>query len=151
MENIFENFTVTILKLNKLVHRIKTIEMREYGLKTIHVMCVYYLSCNSEGLTATELVKQTLEDKAAISRALKGLRNNGYVTYDEKGYNARILLTESGKKLADDINGKAERAVNAGSAEFSEEQRIFFYRSLSAIAANLEEYLKKLNGENIND
>ena len=106
---------------------------------------------NSEGLTATELVKQTLEDKAAISRALKGLRNNGYVTYDEKGYNARILLTESGKKLADDINGKAERAVNAGSAEFSEEQRIFFYRSLSAIAANLEEYLKKLNGENIND
>ena len=69
----------------------------------------------------------------------------------KKAITRAYCLPKAVKKLADDINGKAERAVNAGSAEFSEEQRIFFYRSLSAIAANLEEYLKKLNGENIND
>ena len=41
MEKIFENFTVNILKLNKLVNKIKQFEMEEYGLKAIHVMCGY--------------------------------------------------------------------------------------------------------------
>ncbi|MGN1373278.1 MAG: hypothetical protein ACI4VK_04450 [Candidatus Coproplasma sp.] len=40
MEKIFEQFTITVLKLNKLVQKIKTCEMSDYGLKTIHVMCV---------------------------------------------------------------------------------------------------------------
>ena len=39
MEKIFENFTINILKLNKLVNRIKQYEMKEFGLRAIHVMC----------------------------------------------------------------------------------------------------------------
>ena len=38
MEKVFENFAVVIMKLNKLIQRIKQFEMREYGLKAIHVM-----------------------------------------------------------------------------------------------------------------
>ena len=80
MDKIFEHFTITILKLNKLVQKIKLYEMQEYGLKAIHVMCGYYLMENPDGLTASELVKLTLEDKAAISRALKTLQEKGFVT-----------------------------------------------------------------------
>ena len=71
MEKIFEHFTISILKLNKLVQKIKQYEMQEYDLKAIHVMCGYYLNEHPEGLTSSELVKLTLEDKAAISRELK--------------------------------------------------------------------------------
>ncbi len=147
MENIFEQFTITILKLNKLVNKIKTYEMQEYGLKTIHVMCAYYLKNHPEGLTASELTRLTLEDKAAISRALKTMHEKGYVNYDPNKYNAVILLTKEGEKLAAEISEKATRAVNAGSYEFTEKERLSFYHSLSAIAKNLEVYYGGLSAK----
>ena len=144
MENIFENFTITILKLNKLVQKIKNFEMQEYGLKTIHVMCIYYLNIHPEGLTASELTRLTLEDKAAISRALKVLQEKGYASYDQYKYNAEIRLTDGGKEFASIICQKADRAVSAGSYDFTEEQRTSFYRQLKAIAENLEKYYSGL-------
>lgn len=147
MESIFEQFTVTILKLNKLVQKIKLYEMQEYGLKTIHVMCMYYLKNNPAGLTASELVKLTLEDKAAISRALKTLQEKGFILYNPKKYNALIRLTDAGRKVADEVSDKAERAVAAGSYVFTEEERACFYKALGTIASNLETYYDGLIGE----
>lgn len=146
MEKVFENFTVTVLKLNKTVNKIKTLEMKEYGLKAIHVMCIYYLSEHPEGVTAAELAKLTLEDKAAISRGLSLLRNGGYVTYDQDKYNAEIRLTEAGKNLAAGIAEKSEKAVGAGSALFTEEEREKFYKTLQIIAENLSRYYEELSG-----
>lgn len=148
MEKIFENFTITVLKLNKLVNKIKTLEMREYGLKAVHVMCIYYLSEHPEGIKAADLVKLTLEDKAAISRGLALLRSHGYVKYDSDRYNAVIRLTESGKQIAKEIIEKSERAVNAGSAMFSDEEREHFYSALQIIADNLKDYYAHLSGVN---
>lgn len=144
MENIFENFTITVLKLNKLVQKIKNCEMQEYGLKTIHVMCGYYLNAHPDGLTAAELVKLTLEDKAAISRALKTLKEKGYVDYNPNHYNAVVSLTNDGKQLADFISDKATKAVVAGSYDFSDTERNNFYKALNAIADNLENYYNGL-------
>lgn len=144
MENIFENFTINILKLNKLVQKIKNYEMREYDLKTIHVMCAYFLYNYPQGLTASELVRLTLEDKAAISRALKTMQDKGFIQYDNNKYNAPIRLTDDGRKLALAIGDKAERAVKAGSADMTDEERIFFYKNLSSIVDQLEEYYCRL-------
>lgn len=144
MEKIFENFTVSVLKLNKLVQRIKQFEMREYKLKSVHVMCIYYLNEHREGLTASELMRLTYEDKAAISRALRQLLDYGYVKYDIKKYNSLITLTADGVRIADYVSLKADNAVKAGSAEFSEEERVFFYKSLAQITENLKHYYEEL-------
>ncbi len=144
MENRFENFTVAILKLNKLIQKIKLYEMRDYGLKAIHVMCVYYLRTRGE-LTASELSKLTLEDKAAISRAISFLNEKGFVNYDSNKYNAPIKLTGEGIKVSEYINRRAESAVNAGGDFLTEEERINFYSALEMIAENLKTYYEKLN------
>lgn len=144
MENVFESFTVTILKLNKLVQKIKNYEMRDYGLKTIHVMCGYYLKNRSDGLTASELSKLTLEDKSAISRALKTMHEKGFISYDPNKYNSVIRLTDKGKEFADAVCRKAEKAVVAGSYDFTEEERLSFYKALDAIAGNLAAYYNGL-------
>lgn len=144
MENIFENFTITILKLNKLVQKIKNFEMQEYGLKTIHVMCGYYLHENPDGLTASALAKLTLEDKAAISRALKTMQEKGLISYDPNKYNSHIQLTEKGREFAEAVKDKADRAVNAGSYDFTEDERRLFYKELGTIAVNLENYYSEL-------
>ena len=39
---------------------------------------------------------------------------------------------------------QAERAVKAGSADMTDEERIFFYKNLSSIADQLEEYYCRL-------
>lgn len=145
MEKIFETFTITILKINKLVQKIKHREMREYGLQCIHVMCIYYLREKESGLTASELMRLTFEDKAAISRALKVLKEKGYIEYDPRTYNAPVKLTGEGLKVAEAILEKAERAVKGGSADMSEEEREFFYKSLLSIAENLKKYYEAMD------
>lgn len=144
MEKIFEHFTINILKLNKLVNRIKQYEMKEFGLRAIHVMCGYYLTEYPDGLTASELAKYTLEDKAAISRAVATMRENGLVVCDLKKYNSNIVLTEKDRQFAQAVAQKAERAVIAGSADQTDAEREIFYETLETIVDNLTEYCDNL-------
>ena len=144
MEDLFVEFTRSILRLNKLVQKIKTFEIEKFGLKPIHVMCGYYLNKYPQGLTAKELSELTLEDKAAISRALKMMQEKGYVDYDANRRNATIELTETGKLFTAALCARAENAVAAGSMDFTEEERTFFYRSLDVIDQNLRAYYKEL-------
>lgn len=144
MEDLFLKFTVGILKLNKLVQRIKVAEMKKFGLKSVHVMCIYYLNEHRDGLTATDLVKLTLEDKAAISRALSGMRQMGYVDYNSSSHNAPVRLTQKGVELAAYISTRIASAVDAGSENFTPEQRDFFYKSLISISEKLEKYYNEL-------
>lgn len=144
MEDLFIDFTISILRLNKLVQKIKTFEIEKYGLKPVHVMCAYYLNKNPQGLTAKELVELTLEDKAAISRALKIMQERGYVKYDFNCRNSAVTLTEEGKSFADSVCNRADEAVAAGSIDFTVEERNFFYKSLDAIVNNLKNYYKEL-------
>lgn len=143
MDKIFEHFTITILKLNKLVQRIKLHESQKHGLKAIHIMCGYYLNEHPEGLTSAELVRLTLEDKAAISRALQSMIQQGYA--EKNG--SKTVLTEKGKELAEFITERSDKAVEAGSAFFTDEERVFFYKSLGEIAERLEKYYNELSDE----
>lgn len=147
MDKVFEKFTFTILKLNKLIQKIKNFEMQKFGLKTIHVMCIYCLQSNPKGLTASDLTKLTLEDKAAISRALKSLQEKGYVNYNPHKYNATILLTDEGVKLAEHILNRANEAARSGSYDFSDEERLTFYNALATIADNLTDYYNRITTE----
>ena len=143
MNRRFENFTFCIIKLYKLVQKIKLIEMKEFGLKGIHVMCIYYLSVYGK-MTASELIKLTLEDKAAISRALKFLSEKNFVTYAADGYNSPVELTQLGVSVAEAIDAKAKRAVDAAGGTLSEGKRETFYECLETVSERLEEYYKSM-------
>lgn len=144
MEDLYINFTISIARLNKLVQRIKSYEISKYGLQPIHVSCGYYLSKNPQGLTSKELCEMSLEDKAAISRALKMLQEKGIVEYSPRGRNEIVRLTSKGEKLAEIISEKINDAVKAGSVNLTDEQRKFFYDSMLEISDNLIKYYEKL-------
>ncbi len=151
MENRFENFTFLILRASKLIQKIKNLEMKEFDLKAVHVMCLYYLHNANGGLTSTELVKLTLEDKAAISRAIGLLEKKKLISYSYKKYNGLITITSQGLEVARLIDEKAMRAVNAGGSSLSEEERQNFYKTLRLITNNLDIYYnnkKKGNDSN---
>ena len=133
----FDAFVSGITACYKYIQRIKSMEMTEFGLKGTHVMCLYYLRRNPAGLTAAQLCGLCAEDKAAISRTVSELRSRGYITtLSEKAYRAMLTLTAAGQELARKFDQLIEGWVTAGGDGLTDEERVDFYKSLSAIAEN---------------
>lgn len=142
MTKRFELFYTTINQIHRNLQRIKVKEMEEFGLKGIHVMCLFELNHNPEGLTLTQLSTLCGEDKAAISRAITELTKKELVTSEsERKYRCPITLTPIGKDTANQIDAKAEKAVIAGSGCLTVDERNAFYKTLTYISDNLDHYL----------
>ena len=140
MNERFETFTVLIAKISRSIRAIKNREMEEYGLRSAHVSCLYYLY-ETDGLTATELCERCEEDKATISRALDFLESNGYICCTSKAakrYKSPLHLTEAGKSVGRQIADKIDGVLEETAKGLTEEERHAFYCSLSIISNSLE-------------
>lgn len=142
MRERFETFTVLISEISRYIYRIKAEEMAELELRGSHVNILYYLY-KMESLTAKELSDVCGEDKANISRAVKHLEENGYLTgEDESGhkrYQTLLMLTEKGRETGKIIADKVDRVLEHASAGLTESDRDTMYRSLRLISGNLKE------------
>lgn len=146
MKERFETFTVLIAKIGRSIKKIKNREMAEYGLRSPHISCLYYLY-SSEGLTATDLCERCEEDKATISRALEYLESNGYILCESrsaKRYKSPLILTEKGKEVGKKVVNKVDRVLCEVGAGLTEEERVAFYRSLAIISGDLERVSKEI-------
>ena len=140
MTERFQTFTVLIAKINRNIKKIENQEMAEYGLRSIHVTCLYYLY-SAESLTATELCELCEEDKATVSRGLDFLEENGYIVCETqlgKRYRSALRLTEKGMGIGKRILDKINLVLNEICIDLTEEQRLEFYRSLATICNSLE-------------
>ena len=139
MKGRFQTFTVLIAKISRNIKRIKNREMAEYGLRSVHVTCLYYLY-EADALTATELCELCEEDKATISRALEHLEAEGYITCETKQakrYKSPLSLTERGREVGGRIADKINYVLDEVCNDLSEAQREEFYRCLSLISDSL--------------
>ena len=137
----FESFVTGITMCHKFIQRIKNMEMTEFGLKGAHAMCLFFLHHHPEGLTGAQLSQLCAEDKAAISRTLFTLRDQGYIEPNQQKYRALIHLTEAGQAIASRVDGLIEHWVTSGGDGLSPEERTVFYRALDRISHNLQEQL----------
>ncbi|MGN0817800.1 MAG: MarR family winged helix-turn-helix transcriptional regulator [Candidatus Coproplasma sp.] len=145
MQERFKNFTVLITKLNRSIHRIKTQEMAKYNLKSPHVSCLYYLSIYGT-LTAKELCDVCEEDKAAVSRSVEYLEQEGFISCNssaQKRYKAAFVLTEKGKQVAAGIAGTIEKVVDIAGEGICDEDRKTLYACLERIDDNLLKICEK--------
>ena len=144
MEERFELFTALITKISRSIKKMKNQEVEEYGLRSPHVSCLYYLYI-TDGLTATELCERCEEDKATVSRSLDYLETNGYILCESKSakrYKSPLYLTEQGRMVAAKVAAKISRVLDDVSAAMTEEERVAFYRSLAMISDSLEACIK---------
>ena len=133
----FQSFVTGITVCYTYRQKIKSTEMTEFGLKGTHAMCLFFLHHNKDGLTAAQLTELCAEDKAATSRTVSELQQKGYITDSEKKYRAKLFLTESGVKVASEIDALIEQWVSLGGDGLSEDERQTFYYALEMIAGNL--------------
>ncbi len=140
MEERFETFTVLIGRINRNIRKIKNQEMASYQLKSIHISCLYYLY-SSGSLTAAELCERCEEDKAAVSRALDYLEKEGYLEASDKNakrYRHPLHLTEKGVQASSIIAAKIDAVLEEINSSLTEQERLAFYRSLTAISNRLD-------------
>lgn len=137
--NRYQHFTIIMNKILREIRRIKNEEMKEYGLKSVHVSCIYYLY-NEEKLTSKELTERCNEDKGAISRTIEFLEKQGYIKCDstaKKRYRDSLLLTEKGKEIGKIISEKINNILAELSKNMSEEDRNKLYANLELVYNNL--------------
>ena len=137
MNQRFQSFVTGITVCYKYIQRIKSMEMTELGLKGTHVMCLFFLYQNPEGLTAAKLCQLCAEDKAAISRTLAFLQQEGYLLSTGHRYRAVLTLTEKGTQTAQQLEKLIGQWVGFGGDGLTEAERAAFYKALSHISDNL--------------
>ena len=146
MTERFETFTVLIAKISRNIRKIKNLEMAEYGLRSAHISCLYYLY-SEDALTATDLCERCEEDKATISRALVFLLENGFITCESKSakrYKSPLTLTERGKAVGEKIYHKVNWVLDEVGVGLNDEEREEFYRALTIISNNLDKITEEI-------
>lgn len=145
MRNRFESFCASVIELNRCIQKIKDMEMRRFGLRANHTMCLYYLGCHEDGLTATRLTDLCKEDKSAISRCLAQLIDKGLVEcsvpQNKRSYRTVHYLTDAGRAMVDKMNERVAVALFNGGNGLSDKQREDFYDAMDIILQNLSNYI----------
>ena len=145
MEQRFETFTVLIARLNRSIKRLKSEQMAQLELKGPYVSCLYYLyRCGP--LTAAELCDRCDEDKAAISRSLDYLEQNGYLqsrSTKAKKYKSPLTLTDKGQQAGEEVARRIHHIVELASAGLTQQEREVMYRAMEKISDNLERLTRR--------
>lgn len=140
----FATFTALIQQIERSIFRIKTKKMAEYDLKAIHATCLYFISKHPEGISASEIVKKSGEDKASISRALSLLSDRGFIKSSQptrsKTYKDHLTLTTEGEEIATYVTKEVDLALDTAAHNISDTERTLLYQSLTTIQENISNY-----------
>lgn len=142
----YEAFSVAISGIYKYIQKIERHVMSLYGLKGPHAQCLTTLLRFPQGLTSSQLGEFCDKDKAAISRAISELEQKGLILrncVNNNSYKALLLLTDDGRKAAEEITKTATEAVEAAGNGLTDDDRSVFYRTLYLIAENIEKFSRK--------
>ncbi len=144
----FEQFTLTLAHILKSIKKIKDKRMNTYGLRSSHVMVLYLLGREENGLTPVELAESGSVDKALISRIITELTEKGFVTpnpSDGKRYKARLILTPAGKEASQYIASVISNIQAQVSGDIPKEDMEIFYRVLFTLQENFQEIADDLS------
>ncbi len=145
-ETRFEDFVGIISALNKEIQRIKTAEAKRLGFRGSDVMCLYYLVKHPDGLTASELARVVDVSRAAMSRTIAHLAEDGFVEVgdaddeDASRYRAPVRLTEKGHEAARPLDDIIHRVLDEAGGELAMRQRLQMYDSLNHILERLKTF-----------
>lgn len=140
MQERFQAFTRIVASVSRSIYRIKSEAMSQFGLKSSHVSCIYYIY-RAESITASCLCDMCEEDKANISRSLRYLEENGYVVRDNpysSRHRGRLSLSEKGRYIGKFLSEQVDRVIGIASEGVDDQERGIMYTALGKISKNLE-------------
>ena len=141
-----ERFLMFYQSFEKVLKDIKKKEksyMSEYGLRSVHMGCLLRIKLSERGMTITQLAKASGTDKALISRVIKELTQDGFVTTrtagEDKSYNKKYHLTEKGANIASNINEDIGGYMEDARKDIPDDEMQGFYDVLAILTKNISE------------
>ena len=141
-----DRFLIFYQSFEKVLKDIKKKEMAymsEYGLRAVHMRCLMRIKKSDKGMTITQLAKATGTDKALISRVIKELTLDGFVTTktagEDKTYNKKYYLTEQSERVVSDINEDIVQYMAAARNGIPEDDMQVFYATLARLTQNISQ------------
>lgn len=137
----FERFSYAISEISRCWRKLASEELAKYGLKSPHATYLTKIYKYPEGITVPQLCEITGKDKSDASRMIAILEQKGMVekrVVDGSLYRGLLVLTEKGKEAAEQVSGRASRAVMLAGKDMSDETREIFYHALESITENLQ-------------
>ncbi len=139
----FEQFSYAINGMYRFIHRIQKNEMVKRGYKGVFAIYLATLKRYEEGLSCARLCDVCDKDKAAVSRIISEMEEKGLVERingGERGYGAKVILTEKGKEVADFVSERARIAVDEATSEIMTEGELNdFNETLEHLYKSLQE------------
>lgn len=137
-----KRFLIFYQGLTRIVKDIKRIEMsylEEYGLRSVHMSCLLHINQSEKGMTVTQLSKASKTDKALISRMIKELTADGFVTTTsaDKTYNKKYVLTEKSTTIMNGIENDISKYMSSARTNIPEEDLAKFYEVLALLEHNI--------------
>lgn len=123
---------------NTISRRIADLYDREFGL-TIWQWRVMAVIGDVPGISATEIGQRTAMDKVAVSRAVAGLIEIGYLerkASEEDARRSMLYLTPAGKSVYDDIVPMAIAEEQALESVLTPEERMELTRLMEKLASS---------------
>ena len=145
MLNRFEQFSSIMFGIWRDIQRLERDEMIKYGYKGAYAQYLVALSQHPDGLIVSRISEICDKDKAAVSRIMAEMLENGLVCRADgavNGYRGKLKLTETGREIAERVCENARIAVAAVGQEMTEEEREIFYQTLERISSRLDELAK---------
>ena len=142
----FERFSYFISEISRCWRKLASEELRKYGLKSPHAIYLTTMYKYPNGITVPQFCEVSGKDKSDASRMIAILEKKGLV--EKQGVNGSLyrgvwMLTDEGRKAAQQVSLRASRAVELAGKDLTEENRAFFYQALESVTANLHKLSKK--------
>lgn len=145
MQHRVTDYMTLVVAAYKKLQQIKkkqTALYATYDIKSQHVMVLYFLGHNIDGLTVTELAALCCEDKAATSRAVDYLVERGYAVHEEeknkRRWRSKVRITPAGMRICRIIDCVSIEASNKAKEGISDEDLQVFYRVFHQMVDNMD-------------
>lgn len=141
----FERFSYAISEISRCWRKLASEELAKYGLKSPHATYLTTMYKYPDGITVPLLCEVSGKDKSDASRMIAILEEKALVKKLTVGgtlYRGVLVLTEKGKRAAEQVCARASKAVEVAGKDLDDETRETFYKALDSITANLTEMSK---------
>ena len=144
MTDRFERFSFITAEIHRLIYKLSSDVMAEFGLKGAHAIYLLTLQRYPKGVTSSRLSELCFRNRSDTSRAMNIFLDAGLIIKkgENKSYRAPLVLTEKGLRYATLLREKSEIALSRIGDCIPEEKRANLYESLEIISKNLKEITK---------
>lgn len=132
-------------RLEKQIVRLKSLYMKQLGLKGADLPVLLCLSLEKAGLRMEEICRLTALDKSQVSRSLTSCMNAGLIVSEEgRAYKKKYFLSQDGVEVCRILSQEAGEILKKSHADLDDESWMAFYGFMDILSDSLDKMITEM-------